>query len=152
LDLQGAIGLEQLKKVDEIHELRRKHKQEIQKIFEEELGNLIYIPSELEHAETSWFGVPIVVRDEIFDGAALVQAKEVKKSLVKHLEENGIQTRNYFAGNILMHRGYQHLDDYKKYPNANRVLDEVFFVGCHPSYNTKTFEYIRNVLKNWRKY
>lgn len=150
LDLQGAIGLEQLKKVDEIHELRRKHKKEIQKIFEEELGDLIYIPKELEHAETSWFGVPIIVKDEIFDGAAMIEAKENKKSLVKHLEANGIQTRNYFAGNILLHRGYQHLDDYKKYPNANRVLDEVFFIGCHPSYNEKTYDYIRKVLKQWR--
>ena len=149
LDLQGAIGLEQLKKVDEIHELRRKNKQAIQKIFEEELGDLVYIPTELEHAETSWFGVPIIVKDEIFGGAAMVEAKQHKNSLVKHLEDNNIQTRNYFAGNILLHRGYQHLDDYTKYPNANRVLNEVFFVGCHPSYNERTFDYIRKVLKSW---
>lgn len=151
LDLQGAIGLVQLKKVDEIHELRKRHKNVIQKIFEEELGDLIYIPNELKLAETSWFGIPIIVKDEIFDGAAMILAKDHKKSLVKHLEANGIQTRNYFAGNILLHRGYQHLDDYRNYPNANRVLDEVFFVGCHPSYNEKTFEYIRKVLRNWRK-
>ena len=151
LDLQGAIGLEQLKKVDEIHELRRENKNKIQKIFEEELGDLVYIPNEIEGAETSWFGVPIIVKDEIFDGAAMIAAKDKKNSLVKHLEANGIQTRNYFAGNILLHRGYQHLDDYKKYPNANRVLDEVFFVGCHPSYNEKTFDYIRKVLKDWSK-
>lgn len=150
LDLQGAIGLEQLKKVDEIYELRRKNKQTIQKIFEEELGDLVYIPNELDGAETSWFGVPIIVKDEIFDGAAMVEAKEIKNSLVRYIENNGIQTRNYFAGNILLHRGYQHLDDYRKYPNANRVLEEVFFVGCHPSYNEKTFGYIQQVLKGYK--
>jgi len=139
LDLQGAIGLEQLKKVDDIDRLRKKHKNIISTIFRETLGNSIYIPDEIKGAETSWFGVPIIVKN-----------KENKKSLVKHLEANGIQTRNYFAGNILLHRGYQHLDDYKNYPNANRVLDEVFFIGCHPSYNDKTFEYIRKVLKEWK--
>lgn len=150
LDLQGAIGIEQLKKVDEIHMLRRQNKNKIQKIFEDILGDLIYIPTELQYAETSWFGIPIIVKDEIFEGAAVISAKDNKRSLVKHLEDNNIQTRPYFAGNILLHRGYQHLDDYKKYPMANRVLDEVFFIGCHPSYTDKTFNYIEKVLRSWK--
>lgn len=150
LDLQGAIGLEQLKKVDMIDTLRKANKKMIQYVFEEELGDLVYIPNKLPDAITSWFGVPIIVKDEIFNGCAKITAKENKRSLVSHLEKNGIQTRNYFAGNILLHKGYSHLDDYKKYPNANRVLDEVFFVGCHPSYNQKTFDYIRSVLKKWK--
>ena len=80
----------------------------------------------------------------------MITAKTHKRSLVKHLETNRIQTRNYFAGNILLHRGYQHLDDYREYPNANRVLEEVFFVGCHPSYSENTFSYIRKILKEWK--
>ncbi len=150
LDLQGAIGIEQLKKVDEIHRLRRQNKNKMQKIFEDVLGDLIHIPKEIKDAETSWFGVPIIVKDEIFEGAAVISAKDNKRSLVKHLEDNNIQTRQYFAGNILLHRGYEHLDDYKKYPIANRVLDEVFFVGCHPSYTDETFNYIEKVLRSWK--
>ena len=150
LDLQGAIGIEQLKKVDEIDRKRKENKKIIQNIFEKELGDLIRIPNEYKYAETSWFGVPIIVQDEIFDGAAMIEAKVHKRNLVAYLEKNRIQTRNYFAGNILLHDGYKHLDDYKKYPNANRVLDEVFFIGCHPSYNDKTFDYIRKVLREWK--
>ena len=48
----------------------------------------------------------------------------------------------YFAGNILMHPGYSFLDDYKKYPEANKVLDKVFFIGAAPHYNENVFEYI----------
>jgi len=151
LDLQGSIGLIQLQKMDKIIKKRKENKKIIQSIFEEELGDIVYIPNEIENAETSWFGVPIIVKDEIFDGAAMIEAKENKRSLVDHLEKNGIQTRNYFAGNLLMHRGYNHLDDYKKYPNANRVLEQVFFVGCHPSYNEKTFSYFEKILKEWKK-
>ena len=38
-----------------------------------------------------------------------------KSKIVQHLEENGIQTRNYFAGNILYHPAYEHLDDFRNY-------------------------------------
>jgi CDP-6-deoxy-D-xylo-4-hexulose-3-dehydrase len=152
LDLQGAIGLEQLKKVDEIDRLRKEHKNRISNIFKEVLGDLVHIPEAIEGAETSWFGVPVVMKNEIFNGAAMIEAKENKRSLINHLEANGIQTRNYFAGNILLHKGYKHLDNYKDYPNANRVLHEVFFIGAHPSYNEKTFKYIEKVLRDWRSY
>jgi CDP-6-deoxy-D-xylo-4-hexulose-3-dehydrase len=40
----------------------------------------------------SWFGVPIYC-----------ESQEVKEKLVKHFEDNKIQTRNYFSGNILLH-------------------------------------------------
>ena len=52
--------------------------------------------------------------------------------MVKFLEDNGVQTRNYFAGNLLMHPAYKGLDNPLNYPNALKVLDKVFFVGCSP--------------------
>ena len=59
-----------------------------------------------------------------------------------------IQTRNYFAGNILMHPGYKHLDDLVDYPNANKVLDKVFFVGAAPHYTDEVFNYIESIFEN----
>ena len=91
--------------------------------------------NELEESETSWFGVPIVCRD-----------KKQKTALVKHLEDNRVQTRNYFAGNILQHPGYRHLGDASKYPNANQVLDKVFFVGCSPTITEEMIEYVDQVV------
>ena len=49
-----------------------------------------------------------------------------------------------------MHPGYRHLDDYKNYPMANRVLSSVFFVGCPPTYTEETFRYIEKVLKSFK--
>lgn len=120
LDFQGALGSVQLEKFDEIHYIRRYNKVRIQEIFETIPG--VRSVNELPQAETSWFGVPIICDN-----------KDIKRKLVKHLEDNNIQTRNYFAGNILMHPGYKDLDDYSKYPNACKVLDLVFFVGCSPT-------------------
>jgi len=136
LDLQGAIGLQQLNKLDEIHKRRRYNKEFLGKLFESIEG--VRVPKELEKAETSWFGLPIVCKD-----------KEQKQSLVTYLEENRIQTRNYFAGNILLHPGYQELGNYNEYQEANKVLDLVFFIGVSPTYTDDTLDYIKEVVSNY---
>lgn len=142
LDLQGAIGLAQLKKFDEIYEKRRKSKYELQGILEENPEAYdLYVPNELDHAEVSWFGTPIVCNH-----------KKTKTPLVRYFEEIKVQTRNYFAGNILLHSGYSHLDDYAKYPNANQVLDRVFFIGASPHYTQEVFSYIRQRLSERHLY
>ena len=141
MDFQGAIGSVQLDKFDEIHEKRRENKVAIQKWFDS-IGMLpgggVSSINELSHAEASWFGVPIIC-----------DSKETKNKLTKHLESNKIQTRNYFAGNILMHPGYSHLDYYKNYPNACKVLDLVFFVGCSPTITEPMIDYIGDVVTSF---
>jgi CDP-6-deoxy-D-xylo-4-hexulose-3-dehydrase len=137
LDLQGAVGSVQLLKFDEIHHIRRKNKEKIQKIVERIPG--VRVVNEKSNAETSWFGVPIIC-----------ETKELKRSLVSYLEENKIQTRNYFAGNILLHPGYRHLDDASKYPEANQVLNKVFFLGCSPTINDAMINYIADVVRKFK--
>ena len=138
MDFQGAIGSVQINKQDEIHKLRRENKKLIQEHFERIPG--VRSVDELPKAETSWFGVPIIC-----------DSKETKNNLTKHLESNKIQTRNYFAGNILMHPGYSHLDYYKNYPNACKVLDLVFFVGCSPTITQPMIDYIGTITDKFIK-
>lgn len=138
LDLQGAIGLAQLKKMDMIHEKRRAIKNQLGSYFEKYVPG-VKIPQELPKAETSWFGVPVIC-----------ETADTKRKLVAHLEANRVQTRNYFAGNILLHPGYSHLDDAKKFPLANQVLDRVFFIGCHPTYTPEVLTYVEQVLAKFR--
>ena len=136
LDMQGAVGSVQLLKFEEIHDKRRTNKNKIHKILEQIPG--VRVMNEQPNAETSWFGVPV-----------LCDNKELKHSLVKHFEDNKVQTRNYFAGNILLHPGYSHLDEAKKYPNANQVLDLVFFLGCSPTITDEMIGYIDKVAKKY---
>lgn len=135
LDLQGAIGLSQLKKFNYIHEKRIENKNKIQKIFERING--LKFCNDTENSETSWFGVPIIC-----------ETTKLKVKLVNLLESNGIQTRNYFAGNILYHPAYKDLDDKSKYPNANIVLDRVFFVGCSPTINDEKINHIEKIINS----
>ena len=80
----------------------------------------------------------------------ICETKGLKQRLVSYLEKNRIQTRNYFAGNILIHPGYAFLDDYLQYPEANKVLDNVFFIGAAPHYNENVFNYIEEVLSKFK--
>lgn len=135
LDLQGAIGITQLKKFDEIDTKRKISKEKIESILTKYVSGLRGV-SKLPNADTCWFGTPFICDN-----------KEIKNKLISFLEENLIQTRNYFAGNILLHPAYKHLDDMKKYPNSNQVLDTVFFLGAAPHYDEVIFNYIENIFK-----
>ena len=133
LDLQGAIGSVQLRKFQEIHDLRRLNKTAIDALFSQIPGcNII---GEHSNSEVSWFGTPIVC-----------DSSELKSRLVMHLENNRIQTRNYFAGNLLRQPGYAHLGDWEDFPNASLVLERVFFVGASPTINQLMINRIEKVL------
>ena len=135
MDLQGAIGVVQLDKFEEIDTKRKISKARIESILLKYVSGLKGVKT-LSKSDTCWFGTPFICED-----------KELKDKLVGFLEANKIQTRNYFAGNILMHPAYKHLDDLNKYPNANKVLDKVFFLGAAPHYDEVIFDYVENVFK-----
>jgi CDP-6-deoxy-D-xylo-4-hexulose-3-dehydrase len=138
LDLQGAIGIEQLLKLEEIEANRKRSKERIEKIFLDNIEGL-RAPEKIRKADPCWFGTPFIC-----------DVPGLKHKLVQHLEDNKIQTRNYFAGNILLHPGYEHLDDYRQYPEANKVLDKVFFIGAAPHYTEDVFQYIEEVIKKFK--
>jgi CDP-6-deoxy-D-xylo-4-hexulose-3-dehydrase len=138
LDLQGAIGLVQLEKFDEIEQNRKVSKSTIEGLFLENIKGILPVKS-LEKSDVSWFGTPFICEDY-----------NLKSKLIEYLEENKIQTRNYFAGNILIHPGFQFLDNYIDYPESNKVLDKVFFIGASPHYNQDIFNYIEDVVKKFK--
>lgn len=137
LDLQGAVGLVQLSKMKEIDEKRRLHKRLISSFILKHISN-VTIAESLPNADPSWFGIPIIC-----------SLQEQKEMLVDHFEKYRVQTRSYFAGNILLHPGYKHLGDYKLFPNANLALSHVFFIGCTPLYTEPVLDYIKEVIQLW---
>lgn len=137
LDMQGAIGLAQMEKIEEIEWKRRENFRQISRYFNIE-G--VRIARKHEEADPCWFGVPIIC-----------ETAAVKASLVAHFEKHLIQTRPYFAGNILRHPGYRHLGYAQSFPNAEQVFDRVFFIGCPPHYTREIIEYIGEVIQSWQR-
>lgn len=136
LDLQGAIGIVQLEKIHEIESKRRLNKDRIHLALSSIPG--VRVIGELESAHTSWFGVPVVC-----------ESKLQKYNLVRFLESRKIQTRNYFAGNILQQPAYRSFGDYRNFPEASKVLEQVFFVGCSPTITSEMLDYIDEVVGDY---
>jgi len=138
LDLQGGIGTAQLKKIELVHESRKRNKIVIQKLLSKLPG--ISFPEICPQADVSWFGVPVIC-----------SSFQLKNKLITHFETNNIQTRNYFAGNILLHPAYRHLGNWQKYPNACLVLERVFFLGCSPVIQNEQLLHIAKIIETFQK-
>jgi dTDP-4-amino-4,6-dideoxygalactose transaminase len=137
VDCLAAIGLAQLNKLGTIHEKRRASFQRVSEILR------THVPAAqpvkvLPEANPSWFGVPVILNDE-----------GVKARLVAHLEAHGIQTRSYFAGNLLRHPAYANLGRAEEFPNADAVLKRVFWLGAAPFYTEEHFVHIEKTLKEF---
>jgi CDP-6-deoxy-D-xylo-4-hexulose-3-dehydrase len=137
LEFQGAIGIVQLEKLTEICQKRNESYNQISELFVEYI-NGIKIPTILSGSYPTPFGTAVICK-----------SKEQKDKLVKHLEMHKIQSRNYFAGNLLAHRAYKHLGNWKDYPQANKIYSQTFFIGAAPHYTKEIFDYIEEVLKKY---
>jgi len=140
LDLQGAIGLVQLDKLNELKQARQKNFESFYDICKK-YPSLIKIPKIDPKADVSWFGFPITVTTDKF----------VRSDLVNYLEERNIQTRNYFSGNILFHSPYAHLGNPYDYPNACKVMRSTFFIGVQPRMSVEMINYVKESLDYFLK-
>lgn len=136
LDLQAAIGLEQIKRLDEIHLLRKRNYDLLFKIYEK-YEQFFHLPRAQVKSDVSWFAFPLTIRKD---------APFNRNDIVDYLEENLIQTRPYFAGNIMLQPAYSHLmnpvESRDNFPVATFVMKNTFFHGCSPVITAEQIEYI----------
>ena len=136
IEIQCAMGLEQLKKLPDIHKLRRRNYQLLFNIYNH-YEEFFHLPRAQEHADPSWFAFPITIRKD---------APFTRAELVDYLEENLIQTRPYFAGNIMLQPAYSHLMDPMmaklNYPNATFAMTNTYFHGTSPVITPEQIDYI----------
>jgi CDP-4-dehydro-6-deoxyglucose reductase, E1 len=78
-----------------------------------------------------------------------------RTQLVDFLEENLIQTRPYFAGNIMLQPAYSHLMDPKdardNYPNATHAMTHTYFHGTSPVITPEQIAYIGEIVDKFMK-
>jgi len=90
-DMQAAVGVAQLARLESFGAARRANWQFFRKALDE-LEDVFILPEPTEGADPSWFGFLVTVRP----GAPFTRA-----DLVRHLEQRKIQTRMLFAGNLV---------------------------------------------------
>jgi CDP-6-deoxy-D-xylo-4-hexulose-3-dehydrase len=141
LDLQAAMGLEQMKKLPEMDAARRENHKKLTAIFKK-YEQFFHLPEATEGSDPCWFGFSLVVKDD---------SPFTKHDFIKFLEENKIQTRSYFSGNILVHPGYFHMaekygDLDKEFPVAQKVTKDCFFLGTFIGLTQDKIDYIGEIV------
>ena len=136
IEMQSAMGLHQLEKLPEIHALRRRNYQLLFDIYSK-YEEFFHLPRAQDKSDPSWFAFPLTVRE----GAPFKRS-----DIVDYLEEHLIQTRPYFAGNIMLQPAYSHLmnpaDARDNFPVATHVMKNTFFHGTSPVITPEQIAYI----------
>jgi CDP-6-deoxy-D-xylo-4-hexulose-3-dehydrase len=131
-DLQAAIGVAQLARLDDFVSRRRAN-------FQTLYGGLlpyedaVVLPRWDARAEPAWFGFPITVRDTVS-----------RRALVQWLEDANIETRDVFGGNILKQPGYMEapVRVHGELTQTDRVMRDTFFIGVYPGLNSQILEFV----------
>ena len=130
------MGLVQLEKLPAIHALRRRNFKllfEIYKKYEE----FFHLPKAQPNSNPSWFAFPLTIKKN---------APFTRNIFLEYLEQHLIQTRPYFAGNIMLQPAYSHLMKPERakrnYPVATFVMTNTFFHGTSAVITPHQIEYI----------
>jgi CDP-6-deoxy-D-xylo-4-hexulose-3-dehydrase len=136
IEIQSAMGLMQLDKLEEIHALRKRNYSLLFEIYSK-YEDFFYLPRPQAKADPSWFAFPLTVREN---------APFKRADIVDYLEENLIQTRPYFAGNIMLQPAYSHIMAPQKakddFPVATLTMTNTYFHGTSPVITPEQIAYI----------
>jgi CDP-6-deoxy-D-xylo-4-hexulose-3-dehydrase len=131
IELQAAIGREQLKKIERFKKARKENFE----YLKEELTKLGYqVVEKYDKADPCWFTIPFLVPKEI-----------PRKIITDRLNEAGIEYRNILASNIKLHPAYNWL--YGSFPNADEIARRGLWLPVHPSLKEEQLKYIVKTLK-----
>ncbi|MCM3878987.1 MAG: DegT/DnrJ/EryC1/StrS family aminotransferase [Vicinamibacterales bacterium] len=135
LEFAGAVGLEQLKKLDRMLEIRRANAVHFVKLFRGDKRFII----QRENGSSSWFSFTMILNPELrIDRASVMEA----------LRKAGIEFRMITGGCFPKHQAIRFFDHEIVGGIANAVLahDHGFFVGNHPRDLTRELDDLRAVL------
>ena len=143
-DMQAAIGCAQLEKLDFIVSRRRENYRTMYDGLKGTPGLLL--PEPQKNSKPSWFGFFITVKED---------AGYTRNELTSYLEEHQVQTRNLFAGNLLMHPAFEEYVEGKDYrtvgdlPVTTNIMKNCFWLGVYPGMTPEKLQYMIKTIKDF---
>lgn len=133
-DMQAAVGLAQLEKLDGFIQKRRENWRRLYDGLKQ-FDQFITLPRATDGSEPSWFGFVISVRED---------APFKRADMVRYLEERKIATRHIFGGNLLRQPAYQNIEKrvVGSLQNSDFVMTNSFVIGLYPGIDEPRIEYI----------
>lgn len=141
-DMQAAIGLAQLDRVDDFVAARRRNWQYLRDGLSD-LEDVLILPRATERSDPSWFGFCLTLRlDAPFD----------REDLVRHLNnDKKIGTRLLFGGNLLR-QPYMKDRNYRvvgPLDNSDIVIDRTFWLGVYPGLTEDHLNHVIDALRSY---
>jgi CDP-6-deoxy-D-xylo-4-hexulose-3-dehydrase len=135
-ELHGALGIEQLKKLDGIIEERRKNAS----IFKSAFAEFDFLSTQKEIGESSWFGFSIILKEN---------APFNRKQLTDKLTQNEIECRPIVTGNFLKNDVLKYYDYevFKDIRNAEHLDKNGLFIGNHHYPIKDEIDFVAEVIK-----
>ena len=140
-DIQAAIGVEQLKKLDRFCDIRRSNFRQWTEGFKKYEAYFI-LPEATEGSDPAWFAFPVTVKNE---------AGFTRTQLTDHLNTHLIETRNLFGGNLLRQPAYLNIVHRKigELPNTDRIMNDTFFLGTYPGLGKEQIDYTMDIINQF---
>jgi CDP-6-deoxy-D-xylo-4-hexulose-3-dehydrase len=137
-DIQAAIGLAQLDRLDAFVKKRKDNWAYLYKNLKE-LEDFLILPKPTEYSEPSWFGFAVTVK---------TNSPISRNDLVIKLNESKIGTRLLFGGNLLRQPAFigtprRVVSDLK---NSDIVMNNTFWLGVWPGLTEKMLDYVVEIF------
>lgn len=132
-DMQAAVGLAQLDRLDQFIADRRRNFALLRDGLKS-LEEYLVLPQSIEGADPSWFGFPLTLRERL---------PKTRDDLVQELNAKRIGTRLLFGGN-LSRQPYMKDRTFRTpapLSNADIVIDRTFWIGLYPGLSEAAISY-----------
>lgn len=141
-EMQAAFGLTQLSRLDGFTEVRAKHFKRLSEFFGQYPEHFI-LPQTEKDVQVNWLAFPLTIRaDSSID----------RNAFARYLEDNRIQTRPLFSGNIVKHPPYVEAGRVVgKLPVSNMILTNSLLIGLHHGLTDSMIEYVCHIAEKYLK-
>ena len=135
-DMQAAVGLSQLGKLDMFIEIRKRNFELLTKyLVEAGLSNYFILPKATENSEPSWFGYLLTLNRDSYS---------LRTEITQKLEDRKVGSRLLFGGNLTKQPAYQNVE-YRisgSLTNTDYIMNNSFWIGLWPGITPEMIEYM----------
>jgi CDP-4-dehydro-6-deoxyglucose reductase, E1 len=139
-DMQAAVGVAQLDKVDDFIAARRRNYGWLREQLAD-LEDVLILPEATPNSDPSWFGFPMALRE----GSGLE-----RRAVVDYVGSRKVATRQLFGGNLVRQPAYQGVEHRRvgTLERSDFVMDQVFWVGVYPGLGEPEIDYMAQTIRD----